>query len=260
MRIYQIDAFTDQLFGGNPAAIVPLDTWLPDDLLQSIAAENNLSETAFIVLKDKFNFHIRWFTPTIEVDLCGHATLAAAHAYYEHLNFSHHEMKFDSKSGPLTVRKEETNYILNFPADQLKKAYEYNTEFEKILKTKVLESYQGKSDFMVVLANEEAVSSLQPDFLKLRQIPARGLIATAKGIEVDFVSRCFYPQSGINEDPVTGSAHTTMVPFWAEKLTKNRLVAKQLSNRGGTLQCKYLGSRVEIGGNAVTFMIGDFKI
>lgn len=260
MRIYQVDAFTDQLFCGNPAAIVPSENWLPEEIMQCIASENNLSETAFIVPKDKDIFQIRWFTPTIEVDLCGHATLAAAHVYYNHLNYSKTEIKFDSKSGPLSVKMENDLYVLNFPADTLKKANEYNQEFEKILKTNVLETYQGKTDFMVVLENETAVANLKPDFMKLRQIPARGLITTARGLEVDFVSRCFYPQSGINEDPVTGSAHTTMVPYWAEKLTKNRLVAKQISSRGGTLFCKYLGSRVEIAGNAVTFLIGDFKL
>ena len=260
MRIYQVDAFTDKLFGGNPAAVVPSKTWLPDELMQRIAEENNLSETAFVVPKDKDIFRIRWFTPTIEVDLCGHATLAAAHVCFEHLGYTGSEIKFESRGGLLTVKKEQNLYILNFPADILKKANEYSLAFEKILKTPVLETYQGKSDFMVVLKSEAAVANLNPDFMKLRQVPSRGLIATARGSETDFVSRCFYPQSGVNEDPVTGSAHTTMTPYWAEKLTKNRLVARQISSRGGTLYCKYLGSRVEIAGNAVTFLTGDFKL
>ena len=260
MRIYQVDAFTDQLFGGNPAAVVPSKTWLPDEVMQSIAAENNLSETAFVVPKDKDIFHIRWFTPTVEVDLCGHATLAAAHVCFEHLSYKGTEIKFESRSGLLSVKKEGDLYVLNFPTDTLKKANEFSHEFEKILKTPVVETYKGKSDFMVVLKNEAVVANLKPDFMKLRQVPARGIIVTAKGTETDFVSRCFYPQTGVNEDPVTGSAHTTMIPYWAEKLTNNRLVARQISQRGGTLFCKYLGSRVEIAGSAVTFLVGEFKL
>ncbi len=258
MRLYQIDAFTDKLFAGNPAAIIPLESWLPDELMQTIALENNLSETAFIVPKDNNIFHIRWFTPTLEVDLCGHATVAAAHVFYEHLGYKLSEITFDSRSGLLRVRREDGMYVLNFPTDSLTKANEYNGEFSKILNTNVLETWRGKADYMVVLANEAAVAKLSPDFNLLKKAPARGLIATAKGDEVDFVSRCFFPQSGIDEDPVTGSAHTTMIPFWAERLTNNRLSAKQISARGGELFCKYLGSRVEIAGKAVTYMIGDF--
>ena len=260
MRIFQVDAFTEQLFAGNPAAVVPSTTWLPDELMQNIAAENNLSETAFIVPKDKDIFYIRWFTPTVEVDLCGHATLAAAHVCFEHMGHSGTEIKFDSKSGQLSVRKENGLYVLNFPTDALTKANEYSHEFEKILKTPVVETYRGKFDFLVVVKSETAVANVKPDFAKLRQVPARGVIVTAKGSEVDFVSRCFYPQSGVNEDPVTGSAHSSLMPYWAEKLTSNRLVARQISRRGGTLFCKFLGNRVEIAGNAVTFLSGELKL
>lgn len=260
MQLYQIDAFTNRIFGGNPAAIIPLEEWIPDALMQAIAKENNLSETAFIVPKGKDIFHIRWFTPTVEVDLCGHATVAAAHVFYEHLGFKGNEIVFDSKSGTLTVRKEENYYILNFPTDALQKANEYNKEFSKILNVNVLETWRGGSDYMVVLENETTVRNLEPDFMNLKKVPSRGLICTAKGDEVDFVSRFFSPQSGIDEDPVTGSAHTTLIPYWAEKLTKSRLVAKQISARGGDLWCKYLGTRVEIAGEAVTYMIGDFLV
>jgi PhzF family phenazine biosynthesis protein len=260
MQIYQIDAFTDKLFCGNPAAIVPLETWLPDELMQTLALENNLSETAFVAPKGNNIFHIRWFTPTTEVDLCGHATVAAAHVYYEHLGYNLPEITFDSRSGLLTVRREEEMYVLNFPTDTLKKVNEYNAEFSKILNVNVLETWRGKSDYMVVLENEAIVRNLLPDFARLKQVPSRGLIATAKGDEVDFVSRCFFPQSGVDEDPVTGSAHTSLTPFWAERLTKSRLSARQVSVRGGELYCKYLGSRVEIAGKAVTYMMGDFVI
>jgi PhzF family phenazine biosynthesis protein len=260
MQIYQIDAFTARLFGGNPAAIVPLKAWLSDELMQTLAAENNLSETAFIVPKDKQVFYIRWFTPTVEVDLCGHATVAAAHVFYEHLGYKGNEIVFDSRSGLLTVRKEEDLYVLNFPSDQLTKANEYNSEFSKILNTNVLETWRGKSDYMVLLTDEAAVANLQVDFSLLKRVPSRGLIVTAKGNDVDFVSRFFGPQSGIDEDPVTGSAHTTLTPFWAERLTKNRLTARQISARGGELWCKYLGNRVEIAGQAVTYMVGEFNL
>lgn len=260
MQLFQIDAFTNRIFGGNPAAIVPLDSWIPDALMQAIALENNLSETAFIVPKGKDIFQIRWFTPTVEVDLCGHATVAAAHVFYEHLGFEGNEIVFESKSGILTVRKEDSFYILNFPTDNLQKANEYNKEFAKILNVNVLETWKGNSDYMVVLDNEATVRNLTPDFASLKKVPSRGLICTAKGDEVDFVSRFFGPQSGIDEDPVTGSAHTTLTPYWAEKLTKSRLVAKQVSARGGDLWCKYLGTRVEIAGEAVTYMIADFLV
>lgn len=260
MRLYQVDAFTSRLFGGNPAAIVPLEDWIPDSVMQAIALENNLSETAFIVPKGKHNFQIRWFTPTIEVDLCGHATVAAAHVLYEHLNYTHSEITFDSRSGILTVRKEVDWYILNFPSDILRKVPEYNAEFSRLFNIPVLETLKGKTDYMIVLEKEEDVISLQPDFVRLKQVPARGIIVTAKGNEVDFVSRFFAPQSGINEDPVTGSAHTTLTPYWAEKLTKNRLSALQVSARGGELFCKFIGSRVEIAGQAKTFLVGEIMI
>lgn len=260
MRLYQVDAFTSRLFGGNPAAIVPLEDWIPDSVMQAIALENNLSETAFIVPKGKHNFQIRWFTPMIEVDLCGHATLAAAHVLYEHLNYTHSEITFDSRSGILTVRKEEDWYVLNFPSDILRKVPEYNAEFSRLFNIPVLETLKGKTDYMIVLEKEEDVISLQPDFVRLKQVPARGIIVTAKGNEVDFVSRFFAPQSGINEDPVTGSAHTTLTPYWAEKLTKNRLSALQVSARGGELFCKFIGSRVEIAGQAKTFLVGEIMI
>jgi PhzF family phenazine biosynthesis protein len=255
MKIYQIDAFTNHLFGGNPAAIVPLDAWLPEIVMQKLAAENNIAETAFVIPEGE-NYHIRWFTPTIEVDLCGHATLAAAYVYYNYLGYDKKEIIFNSRSGPLSVRKEAERFVLNFPADTLKAMPELKSEISKILNINILEVYRGKANFMVVVANETLVRNYVPDAKAILSLNAHGLILTAKGDEVDFVSRCFFPE----EDPVTGSAHMSLTPYWAEKLLKNRLTAWQVSARKGELFCQYLGKRVEIAGNVVTYMIGEFSV
>ncbi len=255
MKIYQIDAFTDYLFGGNPAAIIPLDTWLPDALMQKLAAENNIAETAFIVPEGE-NYHIRWFTPTVEVDLCGHATLAAAHVFYNYLGYDKKEILFNSRSGFLSVRKEEQRFVLNFPTDTLKAMPELKNEFSKILNINVLEVFKGKANYMVVVANETLVRNYVPDANAILSLKAHGLILTAKGDDVDFVSRCFFPE----EDPVTGSAHTILTPYWAEKLLKNKLTAWQVSARKGELFCQYLGKRIEIAGKAITYMIGEFNV
>ncbi len=276
LKIYQVDAFTERVFGGNPAAIMPLTEWLPDALLQNLAAENNLSETAFIVPKDfdteGVDFLIRWMTPSLEVRLCGHATLAAAHVLFAHLDFQKPTVLFDSKSGVLKVSKTESGYVLDFPADFIQKNTDENAAeliekvlkikpFEKVLKIKPLEIYRGKDDFVAVLPTAKDVAELKPDFLPLKNLDARGLIATARGEgDLDFVSRCFYPEAGIEEDPVTGSAHTALTPFWSEKLGKTTLKAAQISARRGDLICTLNGERVELAGNAVTYMIGEVVI
>ncbi len=265
LKIYQADAFTSRVFGGNPAAVVPLTEWLPDALLQNIAAENNLAETAYIVpTGGESDYHLRWFTPSIEVRLCGHATLATAHILYEQLGFDKSEIRFNSLSGILKVKKQGKNaYTLDFPTDILR-GYDLDSNeaetIRKTLKVNPLAVLKGRDDFMAILSNEKEVADLQPHFTELKNLDSRGLIATAKGDTVDFVSRCFFPEAGIEEDPVTGSAHTTMTPYWVEQLGKTQLLARQISQRGGELACVLRGARVDISGSAVTYLIGDIFV
>ena len=256
-KLYQVDAFANRLFEGNPAAVCPLTEWLPDSTLQQIAMENNLSETAYFV-KEEDGYRLRWFTPVAEVDLCGHATLAAAHVLFEHLRYEKPELAFNSNSGQLTVRKESGMLTMNFPAsrgqavappDNLLEAL--GTNCDKVFKA---------TDYMVVLDDEEQVKNLDPNFLLLNRIDTRGIIVTAPGSEYDFVSRFFAPAVGINEDPVTGSAHTMLAPYWLERLGKKELIARQMSKRGGTVHCHVLGERVEIVGKAVTYLEGMIEI
>lgn len=259
LSLYQVDAFTDKLFGGNPAAVCPLKEWLPTETMQKIALENNLSETAFIVREGE-GYHIRWFTPAIEVDLCGHATLATAHVLFAELGYEKEKIIFNSKSGALSVRKDGDLYTLNFPSDTLKKVAPLSLLSDGLRQTPI-EVYRGKDDFLVIFENQEIIENLKPDFSKLAQLnDARGIICTAKGKEVDFVSRCFYPAAGIDEDPVTGSAHTTMLPYWAKKLGQTQFTARQLSERGGLLHCEFLGDRVDISGKGVTYLRGHIFI
>ena len=256
--IYQVDAFTENIFGGNPAAVCPLENWLPDDLMQNIAMENNLAETAFYV-PQKNHFELRWFTPTIEVDLCGHATLASAHIIFSN-GFEGDKVLFISpKSGEISVRKNEGMYTMNFPSDTLEKV-NAPTELIKGLGITPMEVFKGKTDYMVIVENQTIIESLQPNFKLLEKIKARGTIVTAPGRDVDFVSRCFFPQVGVDEDPTTGSAHTSMIPYWANKLRKNELTAAQLSKRKGNLKCSYLIDRVEISGFAKTYLMGKIFI
>jgi PhzF family phenazine biosynthesis protein len=255
-EIYQVDAFTDHIFGGNPAAVIPLKEWLSDATLQNIASENNLSETVFIVPSTTSDFHIRWFTPTFEVRLCGHATLATAHVLWHHLNFPKKEVSFESLSGILIVEKKEKGYTLDFPVDTLQKEDIEHHPLNNLLNITPLYIYKCKDDYLTIYSKEAEIVDLKVNFAGLKNIKARGLITTAIGDKVDFVSRCFYPEAGIEEDPVTGSAHTSMTPFWAEKLGKNVLIAKQLSKRRGDLVCELKGDRVLISGEAKTYMIG----
>lgn len=256
--IYQVDAFADTLFKGNPAAVCPLDKWIPDEKMQKIANENNLAETAFFV-KEAEHYHIRWFTPTVEVALCGHATVATAHVMVQHLGIKDNPISFTCQSGNITVRLEKDLYILNFPSDYLT-ATEAPENLIQCLKVKPLEIYKGKYDYLVVLETEQQVKAIQPNWNDLALVETRGIIVTAPGTESDFASRFFAPRAGINEDPVTGSAHTTLVPYWSKKFNKTTLLAKQVSERGGTLYCQDLGDRTEIGGKAVTYLQGTLFI
>lgn len=259
MRIYQVDAFTNTLFAGNPAAVCPLDVWLPDEVMQSIALENNLSETAFYV-KHGDAYEIRWFTPTIEVDLCGHATLATAFVLFFHQNHSGNRISFKSpRSGNLAVSRHEDLLTLDFPADHLQEL-DIDSCNTNGLNIKPLKVYKGRTDYVMVYLSEDDIRNLTPDFSLLATIEARGIIVTAPGKKTDFVSRFFGPNAGVNEDPVTGSAHTSLTPYWANKLGKKELTATQLSFRGGSLLCKLIGDRVEISGKACLYMKGEIVI
>ncbi len=259
LPIYTVDAFAEKIFRGNPAAVSPLENWLEDDLLQNIATENNLSETAFFVKRENY-YEIRWFTPLVEVDLCGHATLAAAHILFNHLNYVDDQLLFKSRhSGILEVKRSGTVLTLNFPADHLAPAVAPENLFEGLGKTPI-ELWKGKTDYLLYFSSQGDIESLSPDFSILKNIDARGLIVTAPGIDCDFVSRFFAPAVGINEDPVTGSAHTSLVPFWAARLGKSTFKAQQLSSRSGKLECELLNDRVLISGEATTYLTGTIKI
>lgn len=258
LKIFQADAFASGLFKGNPAAVVPLEEWLSDELMQQIAMENNLSETAFFI-PESDHFHIRWFTPKAEVRLCGHATLATAHVLFNELNFLGNLLEFESLSGILTVRKIEDKLQLDFPADFAQEVEPIET-FTEAFGAKPLQTFKGRTDYMLLFDSEETIKNLQPNIQLLLSTKARGIMVTAKGNEVDFVSRFFAPAVGVNEDPVTGSAHTTLIPFWANRLGKTELTALQLSARGGQLWCTLSGDRVFIAGKAVTYLRGEIEM
>jgi PhzF family phenazine biosynthesis protein len=253
LPIYQVDAFTSEVFGGNPAAVCPLEAWLPDEVMQAIAAENNLSETAYIV-KNGEGYDLRWFTPAIEVDLCGHATLGSAFVVAEHLEPGRGEVVFQSRSGPLTVTRDGELFTLDFPA-QMPERVEDKAPFEAVLGSDIQELWRaGKT--MAVLPDEAAVQTAEPDLTKLLALPGDGLIVTAPGDACDFVSRYFAPHAGIPEDPVTGSAHCVLTPFWARRLDKQRLTARQISPRGGELKVEDRGDRVLISGRVAPYLEG----
>lgn len=258
-KIYQIDAFTDQVFSGNPAAVCPLEHWLNEDILQKIASENNLAETAFYVRQGN-QYHIRWFTPTVEVDLCGHATLAAAFVLFQHENYPENSISFYSpRSGALSVTKNGALLTLNFPTDVLE-PIALSEELTAGFNLKPTLAFKGKTDYLLVFDQEEQIRTIIPQLDLIALLKARGIIITAKGEQVDFVSRFFGPQSGVNEDAVTGSAHTTLTPYWAKQLGKSELTALQLSARRGYLQCKYLNDRVEISGQAKLYLKGEIYL
>lgn len=258
INIFQVDAFTSRVFKGNPAAVCVMDKWLEEDVMQRIALENNLSETAFVV-KEGDNYRIRWFTPKLEVDLCGHATLASSHVLFNHLGFSEPVIKFISKSGELLVRKENDLIILDFPADEPSPSDVPQVLIDG-LGIEPVETYRGRSDYMLVYKDQSDIERISPDFGKIVQAKARGVIVTAKGDNSDFVSRFFAPQSGVDEDPVTGSAHTVMIPYWSKRLNRSDLSAVQLSKRQGFIRCRFLGDRVEIAGTAVTYLTGTIEL
>ncbi|MBW0178218.1 PhzF family phenazine biosynthesis protein [Sediminibacterium sp.] len=256
--IYTVDAFTDHVFGGNPAAVCPLDEWLSTETMQQLANENNLSETAFFVQRPDGDYDIRWFTPELEIDLAGHPTLATAYVSFTELGYTKEEIRFHSKSGLLTVSKKDELMEMNFPA-RMPVSTEipaHLLEGFSIKPSKVLRS----RDYFLVYENEEEVLNAVPDFVQLNQVETLGIIITAKGKQADFVSRFFVPNSVIGEDPVTGSAHATLIPYWAKELNMTSMKAVQLSKRRGDLWCGLNGDRVTIAGKAVLYMKGTYRI
>lgn len=259
LDIYQVDAFTDSVFGGNPAAVCPLDAWLPDATLQSIASENNLSETAFFVAEGAA-FRLRWFTPGAEVKLCGHATLATAWVLFDELHYDSAQIVFHTLSGELRVRREGAQLSMDFPARTMEKV-DAPAALTAAMGLPAEESYQdGNGDYMLVYRDQVTIEGLQPAMAALLEIPARGIIVTAPGAQHDFVSRFFAPRVGINEDPVTGSAHCSLTPYWARRLRKTQLRARQVSARGGDLHCELKGGRVLLAGQASLYMQGKIYV
>jgi PhzF family phenazine biosynthesis protein len=257
LDLYQIDAFTDVPFEGNPAAVIPLKMWLPDNTMQSIAEENNLPETAFFIQTNE-GFHIRWFTPKTEVDLCGHATLAAAYVLFNILGHKRDRIEFESKSGTLTVLQKDDWLVMDFPAQSpvsCNVPYEIVKAFD-IVSIECLRS----EDYIVVFETESDILSIKPNIDYLKKLDLRGVIITARSRQYDFVSRFFAPKYGIDEDPVTGSAHTQLIPYWAKKLGKTKMKAKQVSSRGGELVCELRNDRVLISGKAVKFLEGKIEL
>ena len=259
LAIYQVDAFAETVFQGNPAAVVPLEDWIGEDLMQKIAMENNLSETAFFVKTDT-GYHIRWFTPEYEIDLCGHATLASAYILKNFVEPHLAEINFTTqKAGPLKAMTKDGRYTLDFPSRMPKSCKKPDQLLKSLNITTAVEVLKSR-DYFVVLPNEEAVKNTEPDFTLMKELDAIGVIVTAKGQSADVVSRCFYPGLGIQEDPVTGSAHCNIVPYWSEKLGKTKLFCKQLSPRGGDLHCELEGDRVLMSGNCVLFLEGEINL
>ena len=263
LPLYQVDAFTNALFFGNPAAVVPLPEFLPDPVMQSIAAENNLSETAFVVVLGEGKFRIRWFTPTAEVRLCGHATLAAAHIMHHSSEGRFSKMTFrTADAGTLTVRALGGDvYQLDFPSDPPRKV-KTPKSLARLLGVKQLDGvYAGRDDLLVILKSQKQIERLSVDFAAMSRLDKyRGVIVSAPGRKHDFVSRCFFPQTGVDEDPVTGSAHTLLTPYWASRLGRKSLKARQLSARGGEIQCQQRGKKVRLIGNAVTYLSGQISL
>ena len=256
-EIYQIDAFTNVPFKGNPAAVVPFDAWPADDVMQNIALENNLAETAFFIPEGD-NYGLRWFTPTVEMDLCGHATLATGYLIFEILGTDKKILRFQTLSGELTVEKQGDRYVMDFPSRPAS-SVEAPAGLIEAIGAEPKEVLHA-SDYLFIYENEEQVKSIRPDMGALKKFASRGVIVSAPGDSSDFVSRFFAPAVGVDEDPVTGSTHTTLIPYWAERLGKNELFARQISSRGGELFCEFKGDRVKIAGNAVTYLKGEIYV
>lgn len=276
LRLLQVDAFTSRVFGGNPAGVVPLETWLPAATMQAIAAENNVAETAFVVPADagqgrrdreapdavgrsgEYDFGLRWFTPAVEMDLCGHATLAAAHVLWRHLGLAGETVRFDSRSGPLRVDRAGARLVLDFPARPATPR-PVPESLARALGAAPRELHVAR-DWMAVFGSEAEVRALRPHSARVAELDTFAVIATAPGDACDFVSRFFAPRAGIDEDPVTGSAHCTLIPYWSQRLGKPELFARQVSPRGGELYCRDNGERVAIGGEAVTYLDGFIEV
>jgi predicted PhzF superfamily epimerase YddE/YHI9 len=257
LRQYQIDAFANRVFEGNPAAVIPLSSWLDDAVLQAIAQENNLSETAFFTPSPR-GFHLRWFTPTTEVDLCGHATLATAHALFNHLGYAGQTITFETRTCDLMVRRQDAWLVMDFPAFPPEPCAPPEALIRGVGRQPV--HVLAADDYVVVFDNEAVIRAITPDHALLCAVDRRGVIVTAPGRDVDFVSRFFAPKYGIPEDPVTGSAHCELAPYWAARLGKTRMKARQLSRRGGEMLCELAGDRVLLSGRAVTFMEAELSI
>lgn len=258
MQYYVVDAFTDRVFGGNPAGVCVLDEWPDEGRMQAIAAENNLSETAFLVRRD-VHYDIRWFTPAAEVDLCGHATLGSAFVVFRFLEPNVEKMEFRSMSGTLFVEREGGIFTLDFPS-RPPEPVEPPEGLAGILGAEPKGTFLSR-DLVVLLESERQVRELKPDLARMGELKQNlGVLVTARGERTDFVSRCFFPAVGVQEDPVTGSAHCSLIPFWAERLKKNKMTAAQLSKRGGLLSCELCGDRVRIGGKAVLYLTGEISV
>lgn len=259
LKMYQVDAFTSRLFSGNPAAVVILESTIEESIMQSISSENNLSETAFIEINNN-PITIRWFTPSIEVDLCGHATLAGARILFDYYADKFDtEIIFNSNSGILKVTKNNDELCLNFPVDKPQEVKKSKI-FTEILGMEPINLLKGRDDYLAIFNKQNHIEEIEPNFSLLSRLNARGIVISALGNEVDFVSRCFFPEVGIEEDPVTGSAHTMLTPYWANKLQKNKLKALQLSKRGGELNCRLSKDRVYISGKSVIYFDGIISI
>ncbi len=258
LPFFQVDAFTSRIFGGNPAGVCPLESWLDYDVMQAIAAENNLAETAFFVAGPD-RYHLRWFTPTVEMDLCGHATLASAWVLFEKLGIEADAVSFDTRSGVLAVRRDGALLSMDFPSrpGAPSKAPEGLMAGLGLKAAEIPAEIFKARDYLVVLESETAVRAVEPDFHELMKVDCTGIIVTGPGKDADFVSRFFAPRMGVPEDPVTGSSHCTLIPYWAQRLGKAKLRAHQVSARGGELFCENLGARVSIGGHAVLYLEGS---
>ena len=273
LTLYQIDAFTNKVFGGNPAAVIPLEKWIDDDLMQKLALENNLSETVFFVPTANGEYEIRWFTPLAEINLCGHATLASAYVLFEILKMKKEKVVFNSKSGPLTVKKDSVSSpsggfrgLMDFPAWKPQRIFNYPGNLRKALGVYEIVGIYKQRDLLIELNKEEDVQNANPDFSAIKKwnekviITAPGNASDRSDAPVDFVSRFFAPSVGIDEDPVTGSAHAQLIPFWSEKLNKKKMHAKQLSKRGGELWVEHNDDRVLIAGQCAFYMKGEIEI
>ena len=258
LELFQVDSFTNKIFEGNPAGVI-FSEFLSNEVMQKIALENNLSETAF-VYEEGNDYRIKWFSPLMEIDLCGHATLAAAHIYFTEIDRDADSITFiSSKNGSLEVTRKNNYLYLNFPVDQYA-PISIDDDLINMIGETPIEAFKGRDDIMCIFEDESIIYNIEPNKSLLKLFPVRGLIVSAKSLDYDFVSRCFFPITGVDEDPVTGSAHTTLTPYWAKQLGKDSLLAKQVSSRGGELNCVLEGDRVIIGGEAVTYLKGFITI